>query len=199
MPAVLAGQSKKLLLDLAPDGRVRINDFKMTDAFHGDELHIFAGFLFLFRVVLAEFVGNVFIGGAVDEDLFCSDVLFGGRGLPVMVGHFCWRAAEKTGDGIIAQVQLPAATQIKHASQREHAGNRRLMCSKTQGKLPAGGMSGNAEAVAIETREFVLAAEKEAKSGANVLKRSRPSAAVIAHAPVLNVAGGETCLLECVA
>ena len=66
MPAVLAGQSKKLLLDLAPDGRVRVDNFKVSDALHGDELHIFARFLFLFRVVLAEFVRNVFIGGAVD-------------------------------------------------------------------------------------------------------------------------------------
>lgn len=197
MTAVLAGQNKKLLLDLAPDGRAWIDNFKVSDVFHGDEFHVFAGFLFQFRVVLAEFVRNVFIGRAVDKDLFCSDVSFSGRSLAVVVGHFCWRAAEKTCDGIIAQVQLPAATQIKHAGQREHPGDRRLMCSKTQGKLPAGGMSGNAEAVAIETREFILAAEKEAQSGANVLKRSRPPA-VIAHAAVLNVAGGETCLLECV-
>lgn len=192
-------ESDELFLDLAPNGRRRVNNCKMIDVFHCDELHVLTRFLFLFSVAVAELVRNVFVGSAMNKDLLRTNVQFRGRRFAVVVRHLGWRAAEKTCGGIITQVQLPAATQVEHAGKRECASDRWFVCSKTECKLAAGRVSGNAEAVAIERRKFLLTTEKKTKSGANVFERPWPSSTGIANATVLNIAGGDSRQLKSVA
>lgn len=195
----LAGESDELILNFGPDGRRRIDDFKMPDVLHRDELDVLSGFLFLFCVSLANFVGDVFIGCPVNEDLLRTNVEFRGRRLTIVIVGICWRSAEKTCNSVTAQMKFPCATQIQHAGQREHTGNCRFMCGETQGKLASGRVSGNAEAVAVERRKFILAIEKEVKSGAKVFKCSWPSTTWITDAPVLNIVSGDSSEFESVA
>jgi hypothetical protein len=195
----LARESDELFPDLAPDGGRWIDDFKVICVLHRDELHVLTKCFLLFCVALAEFVRDVLVGSAVDENLLRTDVQFRGRRFAVVVWNPRRRSAKKTCDGIIAQVQLPGATQIEHARKRKHASDRRLMGSETQCKLAAGRVSGNAETVAIKRMKFILPAEKKAKSRANILKCSRPSATGIAHAAVLNIATRDSRQLESVA
>src|SRR5580765_1174677 len=75
-----------------------------------------------------------------------------------------------------------------------------LKSRETESEMAAGGVSGDAELCKIEPRDgiiFVFA--QRTISAADVLKRSGPSAAGIAHAPVLDVPGGDAGLLERVA
>jgi hypothetical protein len=192
-------ERQEYVLHFVPNFRVGIDNFEVIGVLHRYELHVLTGFLFLFCVAVAEFVRDVFVGGAMNEDLLRTNAQFCRRRFTVVVGHLGWRAAEKACDGIIAQVQLPAATQVEHAGQRKHAGDRRLMGSEAECKLATGRVSGNAEAVAIKSRKFMLSIENEAKSGANILKCSRPSASRIADAAVLNIAGGDSRQFESVA
>lgn len=192
-------ERQECFLYCAPYFRAWIDNLKVIDFFHGNELHVLTRFLFLFCVAVAEFVRDVFVGSAMNKDLLRTNTQFRGRRFTVMVGHLGWRAAEKTCDGIIAQVQLPAATQVEHAGKRECASDRWFVCSKTECKLATGRVSGNTEAVAIERRKFMLPIENETKSGANILKCPRPSASRIADAAVLNIAGGDSRQLESVA
>jgi hypothetical protein len=192
-------ERQEYVLHFVPNFRVGIDNFEVIGVFHGDELHVLTRFLLLFCVALAEFVRDVLVGSAVDQDLRRTNVQFRGRRFAVMVRHLCWRAAEKTCDGIIAQVQFPSATQIEHAGQREHACDCGLMCREAQCKLAAGRVSGNAETVAIKRRKFIVAAQNEPKSGADVLECSRPSASGIAHAPVLNIGARNSRQFESVA
>ena len=161
----------------------------MSHVLHGDEPDVFTGSHFLFRIFTAEFVRNIRIRSAVDQNLLCSNALFGRRGFTVMFGNFCWRAAQKSGNSIIAQVQFPCATQVKHAGQRKHASDRRFVRGKAECKLATGGMSGNAEASEIELRKFAFRfiAMHEMVCAAKIVERSRPSAARIANAPVFDV------------
>lgn len=195
----LAREGDELFLDFVPNFRVGIDNFEVIGVLHCDELHVLTRFLFLFRVLLAEFVGDVFIGSTVNEDLLCRDVLFRGRRFAVMVRHLGWRAAKKTCDSVVAQMQLPAAMQIKHAGQREYASDGRFMGGKAECKLASGRVPGNAEALAIESRKFMLPVENEAKSGANIFKCPWPAATGIADAAVLNIAGGYADLFQRVA
>lgn len=161
----------------------------MTDVRQGDELQVFAGKLFSFSVAFTELVRNVNIGSAMNKDLRGRDVLFGGRGFTVAIGSFCWRAAQKSGNSIIAQVQLPCATQVKHAGQRERASDRRFVRGKAECKLAARGVSSNAEAIAIELRKLVFRffAVKETVCAAKIVECSRPSSTGIADAPVFDI------------
>lgn len=166
---------------------------------HGYELGVFAGGAFLFSIVFAELVRNVDVGGAVDQDLLRPDALSRGRRFAVAIRNFGWRAAEKARNSIVAQVQLPCATQVKHAGQREHASNRWFMRSKAESELATGGMSGDAEAIEVEMKEFIVITMKQPKCAANVGEASRPPAARIANTAVFDVACSDACLFQSVA
>lgn len=137
----------------------------------------------------------------MDQDLPGRDVSFGGRRFVVAIGNLGWRAAEKTGNSVIAQVQLPCAMQVKYSGQRKHPSDRRLMCSQAECKLSARRVSGNAEVFAIELRKLVFRflAVKEMVCAAKIMECSRPSAALVANAPVFDIQGRNAGLLQSVA
>src|ERR1051326_410957 len=68
-------QQQEYILHFSPYFRVRIDNLKVIGVLHGNELHVLTRFLFLFRVPLADFVRDVFIGCAVNEKLLCANVL----------------------------------------------------------------------------------------------------------------------------
>lgn len=168
---------------------------------HCEQLNIFAGLFLAFGVGLADFVRNVIVGGAVDHDLFCFDAQFGRRGFAVVIWDFSWRAAKKTGDSVVAEVQFPTAMKIEHAGQRKALLDCRFVCSKTESELAPGRVSGSTEAGEIKLRLSVLLVIilQQAVCSADVFKGPRPSATWIANAAVFDVPCGNAGRFQCLA
>ena len=117
-----------------------------------------------------------------------------------MVGNIGGRAAEKGRSSVIAQVQLPGAAQVEHAGERKHMRYGALKRCETEREMATGGVSGDAELFEVEPRDGIIFMFAQCAIGAaDILKCSGPSAAGIAHAPVLDVPGGDTGLLQGVA
>lgn len=75
-----------------------------------------------------------------------------------------------------------------------------LKRGETESEMAAGGVSGDADPLEVEPRDGIIFVFAQRTVGAaDILKRSGPSAAGIAHAPVFDVPGGDAGLLERVA
>src|SRR5438270_582025 len=123
----------------------------------GNQLHVFPGFLLTVGIVFTDFVRNRIVSGPMNQPLnSMRDGAFGRRGLAIMLRDSSRRAPQELNHGIIAQVEIPGATQVKHASQREHSPDRRLKCGQAQSQVPAGRVAGNAEPLQVEFGERVI-------------------------------------------
>ena len=104
------------ILHLFPDAGVGIDELKVSDAGKRDKFNVLAGFFLFGGVVLADLVRHCVVGGAVNEPLRgLRDGTLRRRSFTIMVWNFRWRAAEKCGGSVIAQVQLPCAMQVNYA------------------------------------------------------------------------------------
>jgi len=179
--------------NLRPDLRLRINQLEVSCR-RGDEFDVFASDEFAAEVGGAEVVRNRFIVQAVDENLAGANGEFHGIGVTITIGKLRGRAAQEFGNGVVAEVQLPGTLNVNNTAQRDDMTDASVGCSEAEGKVAAGGVTGDTDTRGVEvSAERMLAGDEEIESATEVVECAGPAAPRISGAAVLDVPGGNTC------
>src|SRR5215472_5275554 len=166
-------QPSKHFLHSRPHRRSGIDNLKMPNTGQRNQLHFLPRLLLALGIALADFVRHGIVSGSVNQLLRgLRNRLLCRRGFAVVIRNLTWRSAQELGDGIVAQVQLPTASKIENAGERQDSSYRLLKPSQTERKLSSRGVSGNAEPVHVELGgAFAMMFSQRVEGPANVLER----------------------------
>ncbi len=95
----------------------------MVSVSHLHERDLLFALLFRLDVRPADRDGYDIVLRSVKNGLPNADGDLDRRRFAIMLRHLLGRAAQVLNDGVVAQVQLPCAAQVKHAGQRHAARN----------------------------------------------------------------------------
>src|SRR5579859_1452235 len=152
----------------------------------------FAGTILLGgNVIAAELRRNHVVGRAMKQKL---PGLWNGKlpgiGFAVMVGNLGGGTVQEFDDRIVAEMKLVGALQVDDSGERDYPRDGPFVGGEADGKLASGGVSHHYDFLGVEImlgrvlHEIVV-------GGADVGEGAGPASAIVAHAAVFEIGGGD--------